>query len=52
MIRIMLEEFSFVSKSILYVYPNARWIFLKKFPKIIQNVPQKKYIFMLKTAPS
>jgi hypothetical protein len=45
----MLE--AFVSKSIVYVYQKARWIFFQNYPKIIQNVPKKKYIFLLKVSP-
>jgi len=50
MTRIMLE--AFVSKSILYVYQNARWNQRKIAPQIYQNIPPKKYIFLRKKAPS
>ncbi len=39
MTRIMLD--AFVSKSILYVYQNARWNRRKTIPKIYQNIPRK-----------
>jgi hypothetical protein len=45
----MLE--AIVSKFILYVYQNARWNQRKHAPKIIQNVPKKEYIFLLKVGP-
>jgi hypothetical protein len=37
--KIMFE--AFVSKSILYVYQNARWNQWKTTPKIYQNIPKK-----------
>jgi hypothetical protein len=49
MTRIMLEDF--ISKIILYVYQNARWIQRKIAPKIYQNIPKKEYIFLPKMAP-
>jgi hypothetical protein len=41
---------NFISKSILYVYQNVKWNQRKSVPKIYQNIPPKKYIFLLKVA--
>jgi hypothetical protein len=46
MTKTMLE--AFVSKSILYVYQNARWNQRKIDP---QNIPQKMCIFLPKMPP-
>jgi hypothetical protein len=48
--KIMLE--TFVSKSILYVYQNAKWKLIKTTSKIIQNVPKKKTFSCPKQSPS
>ncbi len=36
---------------ILYVYQNTRWFIFLNTPKIIQNVPPKKYIFLAQNGP-
>jgi hypothetical protein len=37
---------NFISKSILYVYQNAKWNQRKSVPKIYQNIPPKKKEFL------
>jgi hypothetical protein len=43
MTRIML--YTFVSKTILFIYQNTRWNQRRLAPKIYQNIPKKEYIF-------